>query len=45
MGFLYGWLFRSFGRLSRAGKVTALVILALLILAMAIWDVTFLESE
>lgn len=45
MGFLYAWLFRSFGRLTRAGKLTALVILGLLILAMAIWDVPFLESE
>lgn len=45
MGFLYGWLFRAFGRLTRAGKLTALVVLGLLILAMAIWDVPFLESE
>ena len=45
MGFLYAWLFRSFGRLTRAGKLTALVILGLLILAMVIWDVPFLESE
>lgn len=45
MGFLYGWLFRSFQRLPRAGKLTALVILGLLILAMVIWDVPFLESE
>ena len=45
MGTLYAWLFRSFGRLTRAGKVTALVILGLLILVMAIWDVPFLESE
>lgn len=45
MGFLYGWLFRSFGRLSRRGKLIALGILALLILAMVIWDVPFLEQE
>ena len=45
MEFLYAWLFRSFGRLTRAGKLTALVILSLLILAMVIWDVPFLESE
>lgn len=45
MGFLYSWLFRSFGRLTRAGKLIALGILGLLILAMVIWDVPFLESE
>jgi hypothetical protein len=45
MGFIYSWLFRSFGRLSRAGKLTAVVIFGLLILALAIWDVPFLESE
>ena len=45
MGFIYSWLFRSFRRLTRAGKLTALVILGLLILAMVIWDVPFLESE
>lgn len=45
MDFLYGWLFRAFGRLTRSGKLTAVVIIGLLILAMAIWDVPFLESE
>jgi hypothetical protein len=45
MGFIYAWLFRSFGRLTRASKLTALAILGLLILVMAIWDVPFLESE
>lgn len=45
MEFLYGWLFRAFGRLTRAGKLIALGIFGLLILAMVIWDVPFLESE
>lgn len=45
MDFLYAWLFNAFRRLTRTGKRTALVILALLFLAMVIWDVPFLESE
>ena len=45
MGFLYGWLFRSFRRLTRTGKLIAVGILGLLILAMVIWDVPFLEQE